>query len=95
MSYIKSWIEYPKQVLIALDQLVNAAIPPFTGSVGYADETLSARSYRSHRDGRWAGKLTMPIINLLFFWQGKDHCKQAWISEMKRKNMPAEYSDNM
>lgn len=90
-SYLKAWIEYPQQVFIAVDQLVNALIPPLTGSLSYADETLSARSYRAYRDGRLFGKLTMKSINLLFFWQGSEHCKKAWESEMQRRSLPPEY----
>lgn len=33
----------------------------------------------------------MPIINLLFFWQGPDHCKNAYTKEFDRKNYPSEY----
>lgn len=90
-SYLKSWIEYPQQVFIAVDQLVNALIPPLTGSLSYADETLSARSYRAYRYGKLFGKLTMKPINLLFFWQGSDHCKKAWDKEMQRRSLPPEY----
>ena len=83
--------EYGIQVLIAVDQLVNALIPPIDGTIGYADETLSARSYRAHRDGKLLGKLTMPIIDALFFWQGPDHCRNAYIKEFERQNYPSEY----
>lgn len=83
--------EYGVQVFIAFDQLVNALIPPLDGTISYADETLSARSYRAHRDGKLLGKLTMPVINLLFFWQGPGHCKNAYIKEFERKNYPDEY----
>ena len=82
---------YCEQVFIAADQLVNALIPPLDGTISYADETLSARSYRAHRDGKVFGKLTMPFINLLFFWQGPNHCKNAYIKEFERKNYPSEY----
>ena len=82
---------YFEQVFIASDQLVNALIPPLDGTVSYADETLSARSYRAHRDGKILGKLTMKPINLLFFWQGPDHCKNAYTKEFDRKNYPSEY----
>ena len=82
---------YCEQVFIAADQLVNALIPPLDGTVSYADETLSARSYRAYRDGKLFGKLTMPFINLLFFWQGPDHCYKAFLKEHARKNLPAEY----
>ena len=33
----------------------------------------------------------MKPINLLFFWQGKGHCKNAYINEFARKNYPDEY----
>lgn len=91
MRFWKLLKAYGEQVLIALDQLANALIPPLDGTISYADETLSARSYRAHRDGKILGKLTMPVINLLFFWQGPGHCKNAWIKELERKNYPEEY----
>ena len=82
---------YGVQVFIAVDQLLNALIPPIDGTVGYADETLSARAYRAHRDGKILGKLFMRPIDLLFFWQGPGHCKNAYIKEFERKNYPDEY----
>lgn len=82
---------YCEQVFIAADQLVNALIPPLDGTVSYADETLSARAYRAHRDGKILGLIAMPIINVLFFWQGPGHCKNAYIKEFERKNYPDEY----
>lgn len=82
---------YGEQVFIAVDQLANALIPPLDGTVSYADETLSARSYRAWRDGKILGRLTMRPINALFFWQGPDHCKNAYIKEFARKNYPTEY----
>ena len=83
--------DYGVQVFIAVDQLCNALIPPLDGTISYADETLSARSYRAHRDGKVLGRLTMPVIDLLFFWQGPNHCKNAYIKEFERKNYPDEY----
>jgi len=79
------------QVFLALDQLANVLIPPLDGTIGYADETLSARCYRAHRDGKILGKLFMRPIDLLFFWQGPGHCKNAYIKEFERKNYPDEY----
>ena len=52
---------------------------------------LSARCYRAHRDGKILGKLFMWPIDLLFFWQGPGHCKNAYIKEFERKNYPDEY----
>lgn len=83
---------YGEQVLIALDQLANALIPPLDGTVSYADETLSARCYRAHRDGKLFGRIFMPPIDWVFgLWQGPDHCKNAYIKEFERKNYPDEY----
>lgn len=79
------------QVFIAFDQLVNTLIPPLDGTIGWADETLSARCYRAHRDGKVLGRLLMPVIDLLFIWQGPGHCKNAWQKELDRKNFPEEY----
>jgi len=75
---------YKKQVLIALDQLVNALFG------GWADETLSARAHRCKWQKReW-------LINLLFFLEkdseGKrNHCEQAYEHEIDRKDLPEEY----
>lgn len=72
-----------KQVLIAFDQLINALFG------GWADETLSARSYRSsEKSFRWY--LMMRLIDCLFFWQDA-HCYNAYESEKKRNHLPAEY----
>lgn len=88
LHLIKEW---GVQIFLALDQLANVLPPPIDGTVGYADETLSARCYRAHRDGKIMGKLFMPLIDLLFFWQGPGHCKNAYIKEFERKNYPEEY----
>ena len=83
--------EWGVQILLALDQLANVLPPPIDGTVGYADETLSARCYRAHRDGKIMGRVFMPLIDLLFFWQGPGHCRNAYIKEFERKNYPDEY----
>ena len=82
---------YGVQIFIAVDQLCNALIPPLDGTLSYADETLSARSYRAHRDGKLLGKITMPVIDALFWWQGPRHCYHAYRKEIDRKQYPAEY----
>lgn len=90
MTAWERWTQYPQQVFIAADQLVNALIPPF-GALSYADETLSARTYRAARDRRIMGRLFMPFIDLLFRWQGPGHCKNAYLKEVLRRNLPPEY----
>jgi hypothetical protein len=68
-----------KQLLIAFDQFINALFG------GWADETISSRCWRLRHK---------PVYNLLrrvidgvpFF--GKDHCKNAYLSEIKRLQSP-------
>jgi hypothetical protein len=71
------------QVLIAIDQLLNALL------FGYADETLSSRAYRADRDGKAFGKFFRPMIDTIFFWD-KRHCFQAYLAEVSRR----QYSKN-
>ena len=70
---------YIKNVLIGIDQLANAI---FCGSV---DETLSSRAYRLdiERGRKWPRFI---IDAILFF--DKDHCHQAYLSEIERKQLP-------
>jgi hypothetical protein len=92
MTKLERWKNYPIQVLIAIDQLLNALLPPF-GSLSYADETLSARCYRSARDGRVLGKFFLPIIDGFFRWQGPTHCYRAYLEEKERRQEPPEYRE--
>jgi hypothetical protein len=79
---MKNWL---KQNLIAIDQLFNT----FFG--GWADETISARSYRLQDESKkW--KIVRVTIDMLFFWE-EDHCENAWASEMMRRQMPVEYRE--
>lgn len=90
------------QLGIALDQLINV-FPCF----GYADETLSARAYRGHKNGKVLARFFMPIIDVLFAWQAPDdevnaragraitrHCERAYWKETLRRSLPPEYRDN-
>jgi len=76
------------QFLHALTQVCNTMIPPLDGTVGWADESMSARAYRAKRDGRMLGLLAT-AINWVFFWQD-DHCKTAYQSEALRRIVPPE-----
>lgn len=73
------------QIGIAADQLANALLG------GYADETLSARAWREGQNGGAWG-VVRAVIDAIFFWQ-MNHCKNAYLSEMARKQLPREYSD--
>lgn len=90
MTAWERWKLYPQQVFIAGDQFVNALIPPFF-TLSWADETLSARTYRAAKRGKLVGKFAMPVIDALFFWQGPGHCRNAYIKERERANLPPEY----
>ena len=70
---IKAWL---LQVLIALDQLINAIF------CGWADETISSRSWRT------MPRLAKVIDTIL--WFDKDHCFESYVSEQLRMQMPPE-----
>lgn len=74
---------YMNALLIALDQLINAAL------CGAPDETLSSRAYRADRDGKLFGRIFRPAIDTLFFWQTR-HCYGAYVAEIQRR----QYSKN-
>lgn len=71
---------------IAIDQLVYVAI---TLGTGMPDETLSAAAYRMEKEGKPAGVFRSVIDALL--WFDKDHCHQAYLSEVNKKQLPREY----
>ena len=75
-----------RQLLIAVDQLVNAALG------GSADETLSARAWRAEQGGKVFGKIFRPVIDGLFFWDA-DHCKDSYASELERRHLPPAYRE--
>lgn len=74
------------QTPIAVDQLLNALL------MGYADETLSSRAYRADQRGKIFGRLFRPLIDMLFFWQ-TEHCHQAYLQEVGRRQYPKHFRD--
>lgn len=68
------------QFLIAIDQVFNTLLG------GMADETLSARAYRTRETNPWR----MRVIDSLFFWQDS-HCYESWLSEVERRQLPSAY----
>jgi hypothetical protein len=71
-----------EQILIALDQLLNALLG------GYADETLSARAWRTQFSP--LGGFFKGVIDFIFFWQ-PSHCYKSYLSEKQRNQLPVEY----
>ncbi len=74
---------YAWNLLVAVDQLLNAAL------AGYPDETLSARTHRKAEAGQWFWRSLRWFINGLFFRQD-DHCEDSYLSEKERRHSPAE-----
>lgn len=82
MSLRRAWCF---QVGVALSQLLNTVLG------GWADESTSSRAWRAHkRSRRWAAMRR--LIDALL---GRDHCKQAFLSEIVRAQLPPELRDPM
>lgn len=71
---------YFKQNLIAIDQVVNTIFG------GWADETISSRSYRWHKNG--ITSIPFVIINTIFL--NVNHCEWAYNTERNRLQSPPE-----
>ena len=71
-----------KQLLIAADQLANTMLG------GMADETISARAWRSRAHPAWA--VVRVLIDVVFFWH-RDHCMHAYHAELLRRHLPRGY----
>ena len=75
------------QLLLAIDQFLNvllfAIISPRREQ--WADESLSAHCWRIYleRGMSWPYKLVNSIL-----WFDKDHCKEAYESEIERRQLP-------
>lgn len=73
------------QVFIAFDQLLNVLTNPFSEET-WCDETLSSRCGRlGHRSPYKFWKM---VIDALFFWQGPNHCVNAFQKEITRYHCP-------
>ncbi|TSE34714.1 hypothetical protein [Tepidimonas charontis] len=75
-------------VLIALDQLAWVLL---TLGRGHPDETISAAAWRMEQQGKIAGRVFRPLVDLLFRPIEKDHCYKAWLSEVQRAQLPSVY----
>ena len=76
-------LSYGKNLLIALDQLLNALIG------GFCDETLSSRSYRWDVAGKrhWPRRCIDRIAAIL---GDRNHCEESFISEREGRQLPPE-----
>ena len=60
---------YLYNLLIGIDQFANVILG------GAPDVTISTRCWQ-HRD-HWAGAMAVRLIDFLFSWHEKDHCKSS------------------
>ena len=75
-------------LLIALDQLAWVIV---TLGKGKPDETISAAAYRMEQQGKLAGKVLRPVIDLLFRPLERDHCRKSFESEQRGAHLPDYY----
>lgn len=75
-----------KQIVLAFDQLLNTLLFFLPGGT-WADETLSARSWRMRKSKPF--HILRPVIDGLFYWD-KDHCQTSFESEKLRNQSPLE-----
>lgn len=71
---------YVFNVAVAFDQLGNAICG------GYPDETISSRCYRLS-SCHWYAHAGRMVLDLVFLPWGKEHCKGAYESELKRSQL--------
>lgn len=74
------------QLFIALDQLLNVILSPFSMET-WADESMSSRCGRLGH--RYPYKAYKAIIDPIFYpFQGPNHCVNAYHKELARYNFP-------
>lgn len=79
---------YINQVLVAIDQLVNAILG------GWADETISSRSFRSYKAGKLFGRMSKTTIDSFFSIFGDhNHCERCFMAEKDRRQNHPEFRD--
>ena len=77
-------------VLIALDQLAWVVV---TLGKGSPDETISAAAWRMEQQGKFAGRVLRPLIDLLFLPLERDHCRLSAESEKRGRHLPEFYKN--
>jgi hypothetical protein len=66
--------EYFFNVLVSVDQLINAL------TAGNPDETISSRTWRERPNSNMR-----KVIDFLFSWHEKDHCRKSYERELARQ----------
>ncbi len=76
-----------KQILLAIDQLLNTLLWFLPGGC-WADETLSSRAWRIRNVPGWSWLYR--AIDAIFFCE-KNHCESSYLSELMRYQLPPEF----
>lgn len=79
-------------ILIAIDQLLWVLL---TLGKGSPDETVSAAAWRMEQQGKIAGRVLRPLIDLLFRPIEKDHCRKSFESERRGAHLPSAYRESL
>lgn len=86
LKLLKNFWKYLINILIAVDQLINTLFG------GMPDETISAECYRkSQEKGHYFYKILKFILDICLSPIKQDHCEQAYLSEVYRKQLPPNY----
>lgn len=78
-------------LLIALDQLAWVIV---TLGKGKPDETISAALWRLEQQGKIAGRIFRPLVDLLARPLERDHCRLSFESEVRGAHLPAAYRES-
>ena len=74
---------YLSQVGLALTRLGNALLG------GLAEESMSSRAWRAEGNGKPWGRITRPLIDLIFARFGRpNHCRMAYLSDRNKSALP-------
>ena len=86
------------QFFLAIDQLLNTLFyssydkEHYGHGMGYADETISARSWRL-RNSTWFWNSLCLALDVIFFWDQGNHCYKSYMNEFKKHQLPKHYRD--
>jgi hypothetical protein len=77
-------MRYLHNLFIAVDQLGTALIG------GWPDETISSYLFRLEQQGKPAGRLFRPVVDVVWLaiFRQRDHCRMASEAERLRHQLP-------
>ena len=81
-------LELRKRILITLNAIDHLVLVLLTLGNCHRGETLSAAAWSLEQDGKFFGRVFRPLIDTLFYFIEKDHCRESWLAEfhMYRSN---------